>query len=142
MSDAVATQTSAAGQLANVVDQAGFYTSLALTTQKDKLRMLNIISNSQPLLDKVGEKLLIKDVIIQTAQFTDEETGEIDEGLRTTLIDPDGNAFHAASKGIALSLRTTFNVLGQPGEWEEPLEVTVREGRKGKYRYLTLDYSA
>ena len=142
MSDAVATQTGAAGQLANVVEQAGFYTSLQLATQKDKLKMLNIISNSTSLQDKVGEKVLIKDVIIQTAQFVSEETGEVDEGLRVTLIDPDGNAFHAASKGLALSLRTAFNVVGQPNEWDEPLEVTVREGRKGKYRYLTLDFSA
>lgn len=129
----------AGAQLAAVTDQAGFYTSLQLTTQKDKLNMLKVISASQPMVDHVGEKIAIKDVIITTAEFTDDETGEFTTGLRTTVIDPDGNAFHAASKGIALAMRTVFGVLGQPQEWEEPYEVVIREGRKGKYRFLTLD---
>ena len=140
MSDAIV-PTGAAGQLANVTEQAGFYTSLQMSTQADKLKMLNIVTNSTPLQDKVNEEISIENVIIQTAQFTNEETGEIDEGLRVTLIDPDGNAFHAASKGLALSLRTTFNVLGTPDQWEAPLKATVKEGRKGKYRYLTLVYA-
>lgn len=138
MSDAVATQNAGA-QLAAVTQQDGFYTSLQLSSQKDKLNMLKIISASQPMVDHVGDTVAIKDVIITTAEFTDDETGELTTGLRTTIIDEDGNAFHAASKGIALALRTVFGVLGEPGDWEEPYKVVIREGRKGKFRYLTLD---
>lgn len=138
MANDVATQNAGA-QLAAVTQQDGFYTSLQLSTQKDKLAMLKIISSSQPMVDHVGETFAIKNVIITTAEFTDDETGEFTTGLRTTIIDEDGNAFHAASRGIALALRTVFGILGEPSEWDEPYKVVIREGRKGKYRYLTLD---
>lgn len=141
MNDAVAIPAnSAQSQLAAVTEGAGFYSSLSLTTQKDKLHFLNVVSNSTPLQEKVGESINIKDVIISTAQFTDDDTAEITEGLRTTIIDSDGNAYHASSKGIALALRTAFNVLGEPQTWEEPLEAKVKQVTKGKFRVLTLTF--
>lgn len=140
LENAVAVQNSAQAQLDAVTQGTGFYSSLALTTQKDKLSFLNVVSNSTSLQEKVGETIAIKDVIISTAQFTDDETGEVTEGLRTTLIDADGNAYHASSKGIALAMRQVFNVLGEPGSWEEPLEAKVKQVQKGKFRVLTLSF--
>jgi hypothetical protein len=141
MTDAVATvQNSGQQQLANVTEGSGFYSSLAMNTSAEKLAVLRAVNNSTPLLDAVGTQIAIKDVVLQTATFVNEETGAIEDAVRATLIDPDGNAFHAASKGVALSLRQAFNILGQPGTWEEPLLVTVREGRVGKNRFLTLDF--
>lgn len=126
--------------IAGITEGAGFYTSLSLQTRADKMTMLRAVNNSVALLDKVGSEIAVVDVILQSAQFTNEETGVIDDTVRTTLIDAEGNAFHAASKGIALSLRQAFNVLGTPDTWDEPLVVTVGEGRTGKNRYLTLSF--
>lgn len=141
MSDANAVAVNAqsgAAQLAAITEDAGFYSSLSLNSQKEKLNFLTVVSNSTPLQEKVGEEIAIKDVIIQTAQFVDDETAEVTEGLRTTLIDADGNAYHASSKGIALALRTAFRVLGEPQAWEEPLTAKVKQVSKGKFRVLTL----
>ena len=137
---AVVVHNSAADQLAAVTEGAGFFSSLSLNTQAEKLSFLNIVSNSNSLQDKIGEQIAIKDVVIQTAQFTDDETGEMTEGLRTTLIDADGNVYHASSKGVALALRQAINVLGQPQEWEAPLVATVKQVQKGKFRVLTLNF--
>lgn len=131
---------SAEAQLANVTQGAGFYTSLALSTPQDKLAFLGLVTNSTPINDKVGEDIAIKDVVIQTAEFVDEESGAITEGLRTTIIDADGNAYHASSKGIALALRTAFNVMGEPSTWAEPLVGKVRQVTKGRNRILTLTF--
>lgn len=139
MTDVAIQNSTGQQQLANITEGSGFYTSLKMETRADKLAVLRASANSTPLLDIVGQELAIENVILQTAQFVNEETGQIEDAVRATLIDPDGNAFHAASKGIALSLRQAFNLLGNPSEWEEPLVVTVREGRVGKNRFLTLD---
>jgi hypothetical protein len=138
MTDAVAT---ASNEVTKITEEdAGFYTSLQLNTRAEKMAMLKAVNNSLPLLDKVGEKIAVVDVVLQAVSFPNEDTGVEENTVRTTLIDADGNAYHAASKGIALSLQQAFKVLGDPREWEEPLEVTVGQGNKGKFRYLTLNF--
>lgn len=125
-------------QLAAVTQGSGFYSSLALVTAKEKLAFLSLTTNSVPLQEKIGEEIAIKDVVISTAQFSDDETGEVTEGLRTILIDADGNAYHASSKGVALAMRQVFNVMGEPSKWEAPLVAKVKQVTKGKFRVITL----
>jgi len=121
-------------------EDSGFYTSLQLNTRAEKMAMLKAVNNSLPMLDKVGEEIAVVDVVLQAVSFPNEETGLIEDTVRTTLIDADGNAYHAASKGIAISLQQAFKVLGDPTTWEEPLVVTVEQGNRGKFRYLTLKF--
>lgn len=144
--NAVATQTAAGQGIAEITQGADFYTSLSLETRQDKLTFLGKINNSEPLVDQVGNDLKVVDVVIQGVRIVNEQTGIVEDTLRTTLIDEDGNAFHATSKGIAQILRQTFNVLGTPDLWLDnkgnriPLEVKPIEkrGRNG-YRFLTLE---
>lgn len=128
-------------QLASVTESQGFYTSLALKTRGDKMRMLNTINNSVPLADVVGSEISIVDVVMQTVDVTNLDTGEYDGAVRTTLVCEDGTAYHATSVGIVQSLRQLFNIIGDPTSWGEPVKANVREqkGRKG-FRYLTLDF--
>lgn len=137
MTGEIANRSTAA--VASISEDAGFYTSLQLTTRADKMAMLRAVNNSTPLLDIVGKEVAIVDVILQVVDIADED-GTVTDAVRATLIDNEGNAFHATSKGVVQALKNTFKVLGEPGTWEEPLNVTVREekGRKG-FRYLTLD---
>jgi hypothetical protein len=138
MTDAVAT---ASNEVTKITEEdAGFYTSLQLNTRAEKMAMLKAVNNSLPLLDKVGEEIAVVDVVLQAVSFPNDETGLIEDTVRTTLIDADGNAYHAASKGIAISLQQAFKVLGDPMTWEEPLVVTVEQGNRGKFRYLTLKF--
>lgn len=127
--------------VAGIANADGMYTSLQTTTRAEKMALLKAINSSKPLLDVAGEKLKIVDVVMQTVDLANETTGEVEDAVRITLIDPDGNAFHATSKGILQSLRQAIGVFGAPGTWEEPLEVTVAEekGRNG-YRFLTLKF--
>jgi hypothetical protein len=140
MTDAVAIQTPQNEVTKITEEDSGFYTSLQLTTRAEKMAMLKAVNNSLPLLDKVGEEIAVVDVVLQAVSFPNDETGLIEDTVRTTLIDADGNAYHAASKGIAISLQQAFKVLGDPTTWEEPLVVTVEQGNRGKFRYLTLKF--
>lgn len=127
--------------LATLTDSAEFYSSLSLTSRADKLKVLNAVNNSTPLVDMVGKNVLIKDVVMQSVQIVkDADTGEVDSAIRTVLIDAEGNAYHATSKGLVQSLRQVFKMFGEP-TWDEPLEANVREqrGRNG-FRFITLDF--
>lgn len=141
MSNTVIEKSHGEKALASITESAGFYTSLALNTRADRLRMLNTVNNSVPLVDEVGKEIAVKDVVFNTVEITDPETGEISSALRSTLIDVEGNAFHATSNGIVQSMRQVFNMLGEPTDWDEPLKVRVLEkrGRNG-FRFLTLDF--
>ena len=140
MTDALATHAPSNEVTKITEEDAGFYTSLQLNTRAEKMAMLKAVNNSLPLLDKVGEEIAVVDVVLQAVSFPNDETGLIEDTVRTTLIDADGNAYHAASKGIAISLQQAFKVLGDPTTWEEPLVVTVEQGNRGKFRYLTLKF--
>jgi hypothetical protein len=144
--NAVATQSAAGQGIAEITQGADFYTSLELSTRDDKLNFLRKINNSEPLVEQVGNEIKVVDVVIQGVRIPNEATGMVEDTLRTTLIDEDGNAFHATSKGIAQILRQTFNTLGTPDLWidskgnRQPLEVkpVEKRGRNG-YRFLTLE---
>ena len=134
----VAVQASGVGA---ITESKGFYTSLKVANRADQMNLLKAINNSTPLVDLAGKEIAIVDVVMQEVEIANEQTGTIEDAIRITLIDADGNAHNATSKGIAQSLKQTFGVLGTPDTWDEPLVVTVAEerGRNG-FRYLTLKF--
>ena len=127
--------------LASVTESQGFYTSLSLATRADKMKMLNVINNSEPLLEMVGKQINIKDVVLQTVEIANPTTGEVESTVRITLVDEKGTAYHATSIGIAQSLRQLFNIVGDPETWGQAITANVLEkkGRNG-FRFLTLDF--
>lgn len=141
MSNDVAVKTDAERALAGVTEAQGFYTSLSLSSPADKFRMLNIINNSEPLLEQVGKQIAIKDVVMMTVDVTDQQTGEVGGAVRIVLVTPDNVAYHATSKGIVQSLRQLFNLFGEPTTWKNPVKANVLEKKgRGGFRFLTLDF--
>lgn len=140
MSD-VAIQNKADATIASVSSGGGFYTSLSTQSRADKMALLKAVNNSTPLVDKAGAKISIVDIVMQSVEIANQATGELEPNVRITLIDGEGNSYHATSKGIAQSLKQAFGVLGEPSTWEEPLVVTVAEERGSNgFRYLTLKF--
>lgn len=137
----IAVQANKAVAVGDITEAKGFYTSLQVSSRADKMNLLKAINNSVPLVDKAGSEIAIVDVVMQEVEIANENTGTIEDAIRITLIDADGTAYNATSKGIAQSLKQTFGVLGTPETWDEPLVVTVAEerGRNG-FRYLTLKF--
>lgn len=140
MSD-VAVQNKANTSIADITTGAGFYTSLATGSRAEKMALLRVINNSTPLLDVAGKDIAVVDIVMQSVEIANDTTGELEDAIRITLVDSDGAAYHATSKGIAQSLKQAFNVIGTPDTWEEPLVVTpVEEKGRNGYRYLTLKF--
>jgi hypothetical protein len=147
MSDAVVVQEQNRPTVNAITQGAGFYSSIAVATTAQKLNFLKVIGEASSLNDlatdagKAGVELKIKDVILQEVAILNDETGEMQDAIRTTFILEDETAVYATSKGIAQSIKQVFNVLGTPDQWEDPLEVTAtREKGRGGFFYLTLKF--
>jgi len=116
------------------------YTSVKGVDKVAKLKVLDAITNSEPLADHLRESFNLTDFVIQVIQMADEKTGEIGNVPRIILIMDDGKAYHAISSGVLQSLRNFVGVLGEPGTGDAwPVAVTCDEvkGRNG-YRFMTL----
>ena len=111
-----------------------------LSTFEGKVKNLNAIQNAQSANDYIGKTLNVTDVIFQQAQFVDEETGEISDGVRTILLLDDDTAVAFASDVIVRSIKTIIATFGSPENWPNhmlPLKVEQKQG-KGTHRFYQL----
>ena len=111
-----------------------------LSTFEGKVKNLNAIQNAQSANDYIGKTLNVTDVIFQQAQFVDEETGEISDGIRTILLLDDDTAVAFASDVIVRNVKTIIATFGSPENWPHhmlPLKVEQRQG-KGTHRFYQL----
>jgi len=108
-------------------------------TREQKLHVFNLLNSDEmahPMKDKVGTQIKIADVIFNPYDRVDEETGEMQNGILTYLIQPDGEAFVTSSKSVYYSLENAFKAFGTPhyGEGEElTVEVVLKKGLQFKY---------
>lgn len=119
------------GELASLNEgrNSGFYSSIKATDFKGKLETLNAMSNSQPLAENLNKAMEIVNIIIQSADMTNETTGEVTAQPRITFITKDGKAFHAISSPLYRDVKNWFGTVGAPSTWPAPLPVKfTREG--------------
>lgn len=112
-----------------------------------KLEALAAMSNSTPLAEQQNKTFDLEHIVIHEVTINadgdevDAETGEVSDTIqakRTVLVDKDGNAYHAISKGIDTSIRNILGVAGDPSTWDGYLPVTVKQEGTGNRKYLTL----
>lgn len=119
---------------------AAFYTSIKGSDFASRKLIAAAQTKSAPLADNLNKEINLRNFIVQSVTLEDEKTGEVNEAPRVTLIDDDGNAFHATSVGLLSALRNIMSTLGEADTWPEPVPVRVVEqrGRSG-YRFMTIE---
>lgn len=112
------------------------YSSIRGTDDDAKMRVLQAISDAEPMQEKLGQALAIVDLIILNTEVTDRNTGEVVPAQRTVIVQEDGTAVAAMSGGIIRSLNNLLAVYGEPHTWTSPKYGTVVEaGPKGRQYY-------
>jgi len=109
-------------------------------SRQSAIRIYNAINNKgESLDDQQGKILEIVNVAAHPVTLVDETTGEVNEALRTILIDKDGKNFDAVSQGVASSLQKIFAIVG-PAPFDPPLKLKVvqQKTRKG-YKVNTIE---
>ena len=130
------------GQLAKVTFDLSMFehpeqnlvTTLPSGTVEEKKERYNAISGATGRMDKIiNVPFELKDVIMHPVTLVDEKTGEIQNMIRTILINDKGESFEGVSMGVISSLQRIFSIFGKPDTWEEPLSIKLvkRDTRNG-----------
>ena len=132
------------------------YISKKVETKVDKISIYNALNNpDENVADNINMKIELVDVLLEQIEMVNDEddgievvseTGEIVEeesettvAVRTVLIDKDGKAYQAVSKGVYNSIKQIINIFGEPSTWEDPLTVEVKQVKVKRGSMLTLN---
>lgn len=116
------------------------YCSRKAETPEEKAVIYNAINNPDvKLADHVNNVIVMRDIIIQSVNVTNEKTGELVSAPRVTIIDTDGNSYSCVSVGVYNALYNICAIFGRPASWPNGLPVKVRQINRGSSRILTLD---
>ncbi len=119
---------------------AGMYSSIVGDDTAARLANFNAVTNSEPVSEYLDQQIDLRHIIIQAADVTDEETGEVSQVPRIILVDAAGRAYHAMSQGLFTSVKNLIAFVGEPTEWTEsiPVKITEKRTRKG-FRTMTIE---
>ena len=115
------------------------FSSITPETKEQKIAMMNLLSgddaNTQPLGENIGKEFEIADVIINPYDKVNEETGEMEYGVLSYLITPEGIVYVTSSKSVYFSLKRIFQVFGEPhyGAGEIVVKAVKKQGQQFKY---------
>lgn len=119
--------------LADMTTANNIYCTLIAETVEQKKNLFNMTSNPKhKVSDMINKKIKLKDVYMEEIFLTDEETGEVSQGIRIILIDDKQEGYVCVSKGIKNSLQKLFSIFGTPNNWENPIEIEVKQLSIGK----------
>lgn len=115
------------------------FVSFRAEDMKSKVRLFNAMNQPKyKVSDMINKKIKLKDVILMNVTM-EGEGGEQDTGIRSVLIDADGNAYNATSNGIFSSLTNLYMIFGTL-HFEDPLEILISQipTKRGSTLSITL----
>lgn len=115
------------------------FVSFRAEDMKSKVRLFNAMNQPKyKVSDMINKKIKLKDVILMNVTMEGED-GEQDTGIRSVLIDADGNAYNATSNGIFSSLTNLCMIFGTL-HFEDPLEIMISQipTKRGSTLSITL----
>lgn len=137
MSTEITTST-AANPLAGMSATNGIFTTVKGDDFETKAKIFNAVNDATPVSDLSGKPFEIADMVIESAEFVNEKTGEIEPSVRTIFITPSGDAYQAFSGPVFNAAKRIITLLGEPSQWPAPLKVRVTEEGSGKNRFYKL----
>ena len=115
------------------------FVSFRAEDMKSKVRLFNAMNQPKyKVSDMINKKIKLKDVILMNVTMEGDD-GEQDTGIRSVLIDADGNAYNATSNGIFSSLTNLYMIFGTL-HFDDPLEILISQipTKRGSTLSITL----
>lgn len=120
-------------------EQTSMFCSIQGGTHESKVAVFNASNNPDHKVgDYINKVIVVKDVLAELIEVTNEETGEAELAPRVVLIDMDGKSYQAVSKGIFNALKKAIAIFGAP-TWDEGLSCLIKQVSVGKGSMLTFD---
>lgn len=86
----------------------------------------------------INKRIKVSNVLVEIRDLLNDDTGEIETVPRVVLIDEEGKAYQATSKGIFTALKNAFTIFGA-APWTPALEIEIKQIAVGKGSMLTFD---
>lgn len=132
-----------ASLIADLTSGQTAYCSMTTTDQRSKAALFNATNSTQERIgDHINEVIEVLHLYVEAVQCTNRETGEVKWCPRVVLITPKGIGYQAVSTGIYSSVKKILQIFGEPGTWESPIKVKVKQLTKGEYKILTLEIAS
>lgn len=107
--------------------------------RKEDARIFSALNNPEyRIANFINKKIAVTDVLVEIRELLNEESGEIETAPRVVLIDEDGKAYQAVSKGIFNAVKNAYQVFGA-APWTPALEIEIKQVAVGKGSMLTFD---
>lgn len=120
-------------------EQTSMFCSIQGGTHESKVAVFNASNNPDHKVgDYINKVIVVKDVLAELIEVTNDETGELEVTPRVVLIDMDGKSYQAVSKGIFSALKKAIAIFGAP-TWDEGLPCLIKQVSVGKGSILTFD---
>jgi hypothetical protein len=120
------------------------FASVVAETREQKINLMKLLDSDEialPMGEHVGAEFKVSDVIFQPYDKVDEETGEIEHGVLTYVIDPKETAYVTSSKSVYFTLKRVFQVFGEPHYNEEEaiaVKIVKKKGQTHQYTDLQI----
>lgn len=88
--------------------------------------------------DFINKEIAVENILIESADILNEETGEIDRVPRVVLISPDGTSYQAVSMGMFNAVKNAFRCYGQ-APWKPALTFAIKQKPVKNGSMLTAD---
>lgn len=134
----MSTEIATTSPLAGLAAKNGIFTTVRGDDFQTKTKVFNAINDAENISELGGKPFEISDMVIESTEFVNEKTGEIDPAVRTIFITPDGKAYQAFSGPVFNAAKRILTLLGDPSQWPAPLKVKVTEEGKGINRFYKL----
>lgn len=134
----MSTDITTTSPLSGLTVQNGIFTTVKGDDFETKTKIFNAVNDAENISDLNGKPFKITDMVIESAEFVNDKTGEVERAVRTIFITPEGKAYQAFSGPVFNAAKRILTLLGDPADWPAPLKVRVTEEGKGINRYYKL----
>lgn len=107
--------------------------------EAEKAAVVNALSAPSSSLEvMVNQEIMLTNYYLERVNITDRETGEIQNLIRTVLIDANGASYGSISKGVSNGLKAIISIYGPASEWPSPIPVRISQQQVGRGRMYCL----
>lgn len=126
--------------IADLTNAQTAYCSMVAEDMRAKATLYNATNSTQERIgDHINEIIKIAHIYVEAVNCTNRETGEIKACPRVVLITDKGIGYQAVSAGVYSSIKKLIQIFGEPGSWEHPIAVKIKQITRSEFKILTLE---
>lgn len=105
-------------------------------------KVYNAMNNPEyRVADFINKEIAVQDILIETVEFPNEETGEIERVPRVVLMSEDGKAYQSTSIGMFNAVKNASLIFGD-APWKPALTFVIKQRPVKNGSMLTADIKA